>query len=166
MEIFSHYSSKACKTFFFFWKSLHNFQKKKRFCLPYWKLFGLSIFFRFSSKACKTSFYFKKKSLHYFWKKRRFWCSGKTFRQKTLGNFSSILPYLKLFELAFFSSHSSKACYFFLKKLALFLKKRRFWCSGKTFIKKHSENFQVSAGPIWNFSYLQYFILFIKYDLL
>ena len=45
---------------------------------------------------------------------------------------------------------------FFLKKLALFLKKRCFWCIGKTFRKKkHLGNFP-GFCPIWNFSDLQY----------
>ena len=99
--------------------------------------------------------------MHYFWKKDAFGAVERRLLKKTLGKFSRILSYWKLFGLVIFSSYSSKACktsfYFFFKKLALFLKKRRFWCSGTTFRKKHSENFQVS-GPIWNFSYLQYFI--------
>ena len=93
----------------------------------YWKLFGLVIFSSYSSKACKTSFYFFLKKLALFLKKRRFWCSGKTFRKKTLENFSSILPYLKLFGLAIYSRYSSNA-----------------W--GKTSIKRNTwEIFQFSA---------------------
>ena len=122
-------------------KKMENFPV---FC-PIWNFSDLQYFSVIHQKRVRHLYNFLWKICIIF-KKRCFWCSGKMFIKKTLGNFSSIMPYLKLFGLAIFFHYSSKACktsfyLFFLKKLAPFFFKRRFWCSGKTFIKKIIEKF-------------------------
>ena len=142
--------------FIFFWKSLHNFQEKDAFACPIENFSDLWYFPVIHQKRVRRLFIFFWKSLHYFWKKDAFGAVERHYKKKTLGKFSRILPYWKLFGLVIFSSYSSKACktsfYFFFKKLALFLKKDAFGAVERRLLKKkHLENFP-GCCPIGNFS--------------
>ena len=116
-------SSKACKMSFliFFFKSLHYFNKKK--LLVQWKdVYKRNIWKIFKYQALFETF-------------RTYFLHQKRVRRLLIKNFKSLyfpVIHQKRVRRLFFS--------FFFKKLALFLKKTRFWCGWKTSIKKQFSN--------------------------
>ena len=142
-------------------KKMENFPV---FC-PIWNFSDLQYFSVIHQKRVRHLYNFLWKICIIF-KKRCFWCSGKMFIKKTLGNFSSIMPYLKLFGLAIFFHYSSKACktsfYLFFMKNLYYFQKKMLLVQWKDVYKKNTWKFFQYYALFETFRTCNIFPLFIK----